>query len=527
MKLSAGQRDGSEPQTGGFAGLLRPFAVLAAAVATLAVLLGSSRAVGDTVKAASQVAPAKGATSVSRLSLLAVAAAVMVGGSLFLPSVNSLWSKNLTISGSADVISDCSDYKVEYWKKVVHYYWEHGYKKYKTTYYYKLKGGGEGCKDVSNWSLPVCFDPDKVPAGHVLRTEEPSGWDYAPSGSGYLVKWQTDGLEVDVGNGPFDYPDNVFNFTLAGYGHPLVEEEATVKAGQSSFTSAVSVPWPTKLCDDPPSAQSGLRVQSLEVESLAAPADAPTEEMVEDAAGWPEDALIPEKHFGHDEEEWPGSQVPLEDEESATPTATPANKGTAQTTPQASATPKASDLTGCKPGFWLSHVDAWDGKDGDDLTTDVQSADTFASWFSDSNKDSLLAVLGYESTGLKGLQRATISALLSADAMADYPFSKTEVVAKYKTAVAAGDASITSAKAAFEALEGNCAIEPVSTTPVPSATPSGSATPAGPATPASTATPASSPTQNPNPTPTQTPTAAATATKTSAAVPTPSGTPQP
>jgi hypothetical protein len=522
-----------EQRQGGLIALLRPFVVVATAVAALWVLARSGiarprdAAVPREVAAASRLQ----ASGTSKFALLLVGTIVMVGGSLFVPSVHSLWSKNLTIDGSAEVVLECEDYEVKFWKKVVHYYWDDGHKKYKTTYYYKLEGGGEGCKDVSNWYLPVCFDPDKVPHGYVLRTEEPSGWDYAPKDSEDLVKWETDAGEKDVGNGPFEYPNNVFSFTLAGYGHPLVDTDAVVKAGQSTFESEVDVPWPTKVCGYP--SYSDFRTQSLGMQALDGEEqesiDGVIEEIVEDAAGWPEDELIDETHFGHDSEEWPGEQAEAveeteeEAEDPATPTPTPTRE------PRESAprqTPGPEAATGCKPAFWKANVDVWDGLNGDDLTTEAQTTDTFASWFGDSNQDTLLEVLSYSATsGLPALQKAAAAALLSADALGDYPHSTSKVVSMYKTAVPAGQTGIASTLAELQALEGECKVEgsapPTPTPVVPTPT-----APAGPtATPAATETPGT-----PTATPTKTPVSEPTVTRTPTATPTsapPTQTPQP
>jgi hypothetical protein len=187
-------------------------------------------------------------------------------------------------------------------------------------------------------------------------------------------------------------------------------------------------------------------------------------------------------------------------------------------------------LTGCKPEFWKAHIDIWDGQGADDLTASLRAGDTFGTLFNDSNKDTLLTVLNYPDSGVKGLQRAATSALLSSDAMDDYPYSKADVVAMYRAAASSDDAKIANTTSAFEALEGECSVKPAgtstprpTTSPTASETPSGTVTPTntpgGSATPTSTSSPAKSPTSVASASPTQT--------KTAAAIPTPSATPQP
>ena len=185
-----------------------------------------------------------------RLRAVALPAALAAGLWLFaitqLPSANTLWSQQVTLSSSVSTGTwECQPYTLAVTSAAT--------AANTTTFTYRLTGGGfvaqgENCKyAVASLALNnVCFNPllnstlggDVLAETHPATTTNPaSSWAYNPSNTApKRVKWDAS----NVGTGPFTLQ---FSVTLAGT-VPTVAGQFTLQAGTAATTGAIPVPDP-------------------------------------------------------------------------------------------------------------------------------------------------------------------------------------------------------------------------------------------------------------------------------------------
>lgn len=183
-----------------------------------------------------------------RLRVVALPAALGACLSVFaitqLPSANTLWTQQLSLSASVSTGTwECKPYTL-----TANVTTTAG----NTTYTYMLTGGGfvpqgDDCKyAVSTLALDnVCFSPLLSTLGgavlaetHPPATTNPaSSWTYNPANSATKrVKWDA----TNVGAGPFNLQ---FSITLAGLVSP-VNGQFTLHAGRDYNTGSIAVPDP-------------------------------------------------------------------------------------------------------------------------------------------------------------------------------------------------------------------------------------------------------------------------------------------
>jgi hypothetical protein len=193
-----------------------------------------------------------------------------------LPSANTLWYEELTITSSVSTGTfDCEPPKLEFVSLSPD----------GRTLTYALSGDAEGsgpnclAKDISNISIPMCFNPELKPNGRVEDTDEPPGWTYAPRKKDLLAKWDWNG---GANKGPWDPQTSTFSITLdvAISAGSLVDATARYKAGQDEEDLG-TVKVPSCPLPDVPKA--------LAPQQLAAPLAAPAEDdATEEVADEPE-----------------------------------------------------------------------------------------------------------------------------------------------------------------------------------------------------------------------------------------------
>jgi hypothetical protein len=158
---------------------------------------------------------------------VALALALATFAVVRLPSANTLWYEELTITSAVSTGTFCEPPKLEFVSLSPD----------GRTLTYALSGDAEGSgpncldKDISNISIPMCFNPELTPKGRVEDANEPPGWTYAPMKPGMLAKWDW----LGGGNkGPWDAETSTFSITLdvAISADDLADATAHYKAGQ-------------------------------------------------------------------------------------------------------------------------------------------------------------------------------------------------------------------------------------------------------------------------------------------------------
>lgn len=250
-----------------------------------------------------------------------------------LPSANTLWYEELSITSNVSTLeSFCDPPELTFVEAVT--------LDGKTTFTYALSGDGDGLgpgclpHDISNIYIEVCFNPELVDeddGGRVLSTDEPANWEYSPknAGSPKQVKWDW-GVFVE-NKGPWDPEVHRFSFTLDVETAAMLTSNAYYKAGPT--TAALGeVQVPACPLPEPP-------------EELAAPLFAPSfvPESIEDTTEFeeetPETELIEEATLEPEptvEEEpiaMPGPAIISGEPTRAKPTATPTPKPVAISIP--------------------------------------------------------------------------------------------------------------------------------------------------------------------------------------------------
>ena len=155
---------------------------------------------------------------------LALAVALVMVALTRLPSANTLWYEELSLTAAVSTGSfGCQPLAVTGSSPV-----ESGGK---TTFGYTLTGGGAvpGCKNLSYLAIPVCFNPD-LGGGVVVSADPgaratPMAYDPKDKDGERLVKWSAVG---SPGSGPFHL---VFSITVQGTGLRLETVETRVHAG--------------------------------------------------------------------------------------------------------------------------------------------------------------------------------------------------------------------------------------------------------------------------------------------------------
>lgn len=198
---------------------------------------------------------------------LALALSLATFAVVRLPSANTLWYEELSITSSVSTgMFDCEPPKLEFVSLSPD----------GRTLMYALSGDAEGSgpnclrHDISNISIPMCFNPELKPNGRVEDTDEPVQWTYSPKKPELLAKWDWNG---GPNKGPWDPQTSTFSITLdvAISADDLVDATARYKAGQDKEDlGTVKVPS----CPLPEVAKA------LAPQQFAAPLVAP----VEDAA---------------------------------------------------------------------------------------------------------------------------------------------------------------------------------------------------------------------------------------------------
>lgn len=172
-----------------------------------------------------------------RARLAAAPVALAVALSTFalvrLPSANTLWYEELTITADVTTLeSFCEPPDLTFVESVT----TGG----QTTLVYALSGDGDGVgpgclpKDISNIFIEVCFNPELTSEddkGRVEGTTEPPGWEYSPKASGdpKRVKW--DWESAGPNKGPWDPELDLFSFTLDVEVDSFETSNAYYKAG--------------------------------------------------------------------------------------------------------------------------------------------------------------------------------------------------------------------------------------------------------------------------------------------------------
>lgn len=114
---------------------------------------------------------------------------------------------------------------------------------------------------------------------------------------------------------------------------------------------------------------------------------------------------------------------------------------------------------GCTPGYWKAHQESWDGV-GNDFTDSIIHSLTFNALFSVTTAQSgladtvtLLEAANLGNGDLNALNRHAAAAMPSADSLACYPYSVSEVIALYRDGVDAdpGPEDVISARILLDA----------------------------------------------------------------------------
>lgn len=178
---------------------------------------------------------------------ISLASALAVFGVLRLEPANTLWSQELTLSSNVGTGKfGCDPITLKY-DGLTHP------SENETRLVYRLSGGGTngpGCqtKDISNFSIQVCFNPEMGDGKPVIGETHPgtgsSAWTYSPKNASTpkLVKWDSKTTAAPLGGkGPFDPDEMVFTFTVGARleDADLVESTARFKAGPQETDAGV------------------------------------------------------------------------------------------------------------------------------------------------------------------------------------------------------------------------------------------------------------------------------------------------
>jgi hypothetical protein len=196
---------------------------------------------------------------------LALALSLATFAVVRLPSANTLWYEELTITSNVSTGTfDCEPPKLDFVSLSPD----------GRTLAYALSGDAEGSgpnclrHDISTISVPMCFSPELKPKGRVEDTDEPPQWTYSPKKADLLAKWDWNG---GANKGPWDPQASTFSITLdvAISASSMVDATARYKAWQYEVDLG-TVKVPSCPLPDVPKA--------LAPQQFAAPLAAPAED---------------------------------------------------------------------------------------------------------------------------------------------------------------------------------------------------------------------------------------------------------